>query len=103
MVLTKEDKEWLVNSVTEKITSEIRNMGKRVERLETAYSMLARAARTREAAYAREQHDPLVREMFDASDLLLVPPIADGNSRERALGWRLTRRWQRWRSTRRKS
>jgi hypothetical protein len=72
---TKIDK--FTNAVTKMETS-VERMGKRIQRLETGFAFLANAARKNITNEARLQHDRLLRWTFDRSDLLVLPPLEEG-------------------------
>jgi hypothetical protein len=85
MPLTMEDKDWFKDLMAEQkqdleksfkqATSET---GKRVSRLEHAFSLVSRAARSCIVERAKEKHATLLRCMFDDGDLLLIPPFEGG-------------------------
>ncbi len=85
MVLTQEDKDWFTNALDKQKTDlqdgfkETANqLGKRVSRLEHAFSLVSRAARSAVVESAKKDHEALLRQMFDGADLLLIPPYEAG-------------------------
>ncbi len=93
MALTKEDKEWIVNALNQTKT-DIENtmktsmftMGKKVCRLEHAFSLISRAARTAVVDRAKKEHADQLRQMFDDANLLLIAPMSAGHDGVRARG-----------------
>jgi hypothetical protein len=93
MTLTQEDKTWLADALkstksdlctaitnTEtKLGSAISGIGKRTSRLEHAFSLLSRAARTGVVEHAKRQHETLLQRMFDDANLLLISPLHAGH------------------------
>jgi hypothetical protein len=90
MPLDDKDKEWISNAMTNALSSQFqtfeqnmdrkfgdvtKSLGKRVDRLELAFGQIARVARTSLVSGARENHNQVLRGMFDESSLLLVPPL----------------------------
>jgi hypothetical protein len=85
MTLTKEDKDWFADALKKtkhdlqqsfhNATSEL---GKRVYRLEHAFNLVSRAARSQAVEKAKNEHASLLRCMFDKADLLLIPPFEGG-------------------------
>jgi hypothetical protein len=66
----------------------IERMGKRIQRLEYGFTLLANAARKTVTEEARANHDRLLRWTFDRSDLLVLPPLEeaqDGKLSRRSL------------------
>ncbi len=93
MVLTKEDKEWIQNAFqtalgnTEfSLKSALEKQGKRVTRVEEAFGVISRAARTVIVENARKNHARLVQEMFDGSDILAVPLLSSAEAGGRPRG-----------------
>jgi hypothetical protein len=93
MVLTQEDKEWIQNAfktsvgdLESKMSTAISTLGKRVVRVEQAYGMVTRAARTVAVDQARKNHARLLQEMFDSSEILAVPTLVDGEGGKRTRG-----------------
>jgi hypothetical protein len=95
MVLSEEDKEWFQNAFTNSLTkvenllqtlsTSITHLGKRVLRVEQAFMDLSKVAKTKVVEAARKEHERLVREMFDGSEILAVPTLVTGE------GGKLTR------------
>ncbi len=89
MPLTQEDKDWF-KQVLDKQRDDLKDdfnktanlLGKRVARLEHAFSLVSRAARSAIVEAAKKEHDARLREMFDGADLLLIPPYEGGARRK---------------------
>jgi hypothetical protein len=86
MPLTQEDKEWFREALNETkkelhdaINDSTADLGKRVARLEHAFSLLSRSARFEVVERAKKEHGLLLRQMFDEAALLLIPPFNSGS------------------------
>jgi hypothetical protein len=85
MPLSQEDKDWFTDALSKQKTDLENSMkntafhqGKRLSRLEHAFNLISRAARSTIVATAKKDHDALLRAMFDNADLLLIPPFESG-------------------------
>jgi hypothetical protein len=86
MPFTQEDKDWLQQTLDNQRDSlknvfkdAVTQLGKRTSRLEHAVTLVTRAARSVVIDKAKKEHDALLRHMFDAADLLLIPPFESGS------------------------
>jgi hypothetical protein len=66
-----------VKAMQQTFNASLDQLGKRMVRVETAFSMIAGVARKVVTSEARSQHDRLLRETFDKSNLLALPQLAD--------------------------
>ncbi len=85
MTLTKEDKDWFTDALKQtkqdlqqSIQDATSDLGKRVSRLEHAFNLVSRAARSQVVERAKNEHSALLRRMFDEADMLLIPPFDAG-------------------------
>jgi hypothetical protein len=88
MPLDQADKDWIVDAMQKAVENKTKeleqkldnlgpNLGKRVDRLESAFGLMARAARTALVSGAKQRHEQALRGMFDDSALLLIPPLQE--------------------------
>jgi hypothetical protein len=82
MPLTKEDIDKIgqlfdtkFQAIEGTFKATVDKLGKRLERLETGFSLLADVARKMVISDAHSQHDRLLRKTFDRSDLLALPEL----------------------------
>jgi hypothetical protein len=93
MSLTQTDKDWFSQQLKD-VKTDIENtmktavfeMGKRVSRIEHAFSLVSRAARAEIVERAKKDHESLVKQMFDDANLLLLAPMSAGGDGVRARG-----------------
>jgi hypothetical protein len=89
MSLQQADKDWFrdtLSSEISKLNTSINKLGKRVVRLESAFGLLARAARTSVIDAAKKNHAKLVDQMFRDSDMLVLPKLETGGDGKKARG-----------------
>jgi hypothetical protein len=86
MPFTQEDKDWLKETLNAQkddlktvFKDAVSQLGKRTTRLEHAFTLVTRAARSVVIDKAKKDHDALLRRMFDDADLLLIPPFESGS------------------------
>jgi hypothetical protein len=86
MPLTEEDVakigelfEAKVKTLRDEFAASMDKLSKRVQRVETGFSLLADAARKVVTDDAFERHDRLLRATFDKSDLLALPQFVENN------------------------
>jgi hypothetical protein len=72
-----DDSDW--EKMEKLLDKKLNNVGKRVSRLETGFSMSARFQRMLVVEAVKEKHDRALRGMFDESSLLVVSPLLEGD------------------------